>query len=111
SGTQMVDVRSGSLARVAMMSAANPLVFGRSFDEKKRGYLDPGVDRRAATVIEDACRWFPDSRLIAINVTGKPAQYDSQLPCEVVEVQVATTGAPPADVFELGAAFDELWSA
>ena len=93
----MVDVRSGDLARAVAASVANPLIFTR-LDPRRTGVLDPGVDRVAAIPVDDACRMFPDSRLIVINVTGKPAFVSNKMNCPVVEVDVSGEVVNPAKV-------------
>jgi predicted acylesterase/phospholipase RssA len=93
----MVDVRSGNLASAVAASVANPLLFTR-LDPRRTGVLDPGVDRVAAIPIDDACRMFPNSRLIAINVTGKAAFVSTHMNCEVVEIDVSAPVANPAKV-------------
>jgi NTE family protein len=79
----MVDVRSGNLAWAVAASI---------------GVLDPGVDRVAAIPIDDACRMFPNSRLITINVTGKAAFVSNRMDCPVVEIDVPGVAANPAKV-------------
>jgi predicted acylesterase/phospholipase RssA len=93
----MVDVRSGNLAWAVAASIANPLIFTR-LDPRKTGVLDPGVDRVAAIPIDDACRMFPNSRLIAINATGKAAFVSNRMDCPVVEIDVPDVTTNPAKV-------------
>jgi len=91
-GARLKAVTAGSVAQAVKKSIANPLLFDE-FDATKEGYLDPGVDRMAMIPIQDVCRRLPGSRIIAINVSGERAIYDSKLPCSVLEVRVRPSGA------------------
>jgi predicted acylesterase/phospholipase RssA len=84
----MTPSTKGNLADAVGKSIANPLVFP-GFDEKKSGYVDPGLDRVARTPIDDACKLFPKSRILAVNVTGHPAYYANDLPCPVLDSPLA----------------------
>jgi predicted acylesterase/phospholipase RssA len=106
-GLVLVEVQRGNLAQGALMSGANPFIF-EGFDVRRRGFVDPGADRLAMTPVEDTCRLFPDARLIAINVTGQPAKYDSKTTCPVLEVRVDLSRVRLDAVFQLGMAFDAV---
>jgi len=86
-GGGMVDVRNGNVAAAVGASIANPLIFPK-FDAKTAGVLDPGVDRVAAIPADDACRMFPGSRLIAVNVSGEPIFLSNRMNCPVTEIVV-----------------------
>jgi NTE family protein len=83
----MVDVRTGNVASAVGASIANPLLFPR-LDPRVTGVLDPGVDRVAATPVDDACRMFPDARLLVINVSGNPVFVSTRMNCPVLEIDV-----------------------
>jgi NTE family protein len=83
----MVDVRTGNVAGAVGASIANPLIFPR-FDPRVTGVLDPGVDRVAATPVDDACRLFPDARLLVVNASGKPVFVSTRMNCPVLEIDV-----------------------
>lgn len=85
--TRQVERRTGNLAEAVGASVANPFIF-EDINVRAAGALDPGLDRVAATPIEDACRLFPDARLLAVNVTGQPLFYSSLMHCPVIEVRV-----------------------
>ncbi len=103
----MADERSGNLARAVSRSVANPLIFknynpaqapargrrGRASASATQmaGALDPGVDRMAAIPVDDACRMFPHSRIIAINVSGQPVLFSARMDCPLIEVDVPVT--------------------
>ena len=95
----MVDVRAGDLAEAVKGSVANPLIFPR-LDPKRAGILDPGVDRVAVTPVDDACRMFPHSRLIAINVSGQPVFTSNRMDCQVIEVDVPVVAVDHARVLK-----------
>ena len=77
----------GNLAKAVGKSMANPRIYP-GFNAVEAGYLDPGTDRVSKTPIEDACNLYPNSRILAVNVTGEPAYYSNDLPCPVLEVRV-----------------------
>jgi len=106
-GLQRVMVTQGNLAEAVAASAANPLLF----PDMELRRIDPGADRVSAVPVHDACTLFPGARLIAINVTGEPAFYRSDLGCEVREIRV-DVAEPPAEAFRgAGPEFDALYSA
>lgn len=109
-GPRIVTDRSGNLAHVVGMSIANPMLF-RDFNPRERGYLDPALDRVTAVPIEATCAAFPDSRIIAINVTGDESFY-RQIRCPVLEVRVDVGQVDQAQALAgHGAEFDRLIAA
>ena len=100
----LVTARAGSLAEAVGGSVANPFLFP-GLDVGKAAALDPGADRVAATPIEEACRLFPGANLLAINVTGQPSFHSVKMDCPVLEVAVAPTGLPAAEVLAFGDAY------
>ncbi len=86
-GVDLVVSREGNLAQAVGASVHNPLIF-RELDVRRTHIIDPGVDRVAATPVEEACTQFPNARLIAINVTEKPAFYSREMHCPLLEVRV-----------------------
>jgi Patatin-like phospholipase len=106
-GLERVVAREGDLAHAVAASANNPLLFeGTELKE-----LDPGADRVSAVPVHDACALFPRARLLTLNVTGEPAFYGKDLPCEVVEIRIG--GAePPLEALEgEGDAFERAYEA
>lgn len=98
----------GNLAEAVGKSIANPHVF-QNFNAVKEGYLDPGVDRVSAIPINDTCILFPDSRILAINVTGKPAYDYSNIKCPVLEVKIAYDEAPELEsLLNFGPEFEKI---
>lgn len=106
-GLVMKAARTGNLAAAVGASIANPLIF-KDIRIASAHALDPGGDRAAAVPIEDACRLFPDARLIAVNVTGQPVLYSAEMRCPLVEVQVKTGQVDDLTVAKLGPEFYEL---
>jgi NTE family protein len=104
---RFVAVSSGNLAKAVGHSIANPLIFP-DFDATKAGYLDPGLDRVARTPIEDTCKRFPRSRILAINVTGEPAHYARDLACPVLEVPIQVGHVPKAALRGTGPEYDRV---
>lgn len=90
-GSGLVTVKQGKVAAAVKKSIANPKIFS-SFDAIQAGYLDPGVDRVAAVPIQDMCALHPGVQILAINVTERPAMYDSKLSCPVREIMIPRTG-------------------
>jgi hypothetical protein len=109
-GVALKAMASGNVARAALKSAGNPFIFD-DFDVARRGIVDPGADRVAMTPIEDTCKLFPGSRIIAINVTGSPAIYTRDLSCSVIEVRVDTGKVNARAVLQLGGAFNDAVAA
>ena len=106
-GLERVVAREGDLAHAVAASANNPLLFeGTELKE-----LDPGADRVAAVPVHDACTLFPGARLLTLNVTGEPAFYGRDLPCEVVEVRIAGAEPPPEALEGEGDAFERVYEA
>jgi NTE family protein len=102
-GLRLVIDRSGELARAVGASIANPFVF-EDVDVTSAPALDPGSDRLAATPVEEACRLFPDSNLLVVNVSGAPAVRGDSARCAVREVVIDTPALPPEAI--LGGASD-----
>lgn len=100
-GVAVVAPRSGKLADVVGASIANPFLFPE-LDVRRAGRFDPGGDRAAATPVEDACRLFPDARLLVVNVTGQPALTTPQMKCPRREVQLPPARLSPEEVFSFG---------
>jgi len=95
---KVVTVSAGRVAAAVKKSIANPMIF-TNFNPIKAGYLDPGVDRMAAVPIEDMCRRYPDSQILAVNVTGSAPVYDSQLPCPVKLIEIPRTRHKASSIF------------
>ena len=93
-GLRLVIDRSGDLAGAVGASVANPFVF-EDVDVTSAPALDPGSDRLAATPVEDACRLFPDSNLLVVNVSGTPAVRGDSARCPMREVLIDTPALPP----------------
>lgn len=91
-GLSLVVSRSGNLADAVAASANNPFIWSDTEVRSGQG-IDPGADRVAATPIEDACRTFRPTRIIAVNVTGQAVFFSRQMDCGLIEVVV-----PVADV-------------
>lgn len=84
-GLELQIATRGSLAEAISRSINNPYVFkGTALT-----YVDPGGDRASMVPVEDACRLFHPTRIIAVNVSGDPAYY-RPLDCEVQEIVVPT---------------------
>lgn len=97
-GLKLVKVSQGNLAEAVLGSISNPFIFP-DVDPRSARRLDPGTDRVSAVPVQDACDAFPDSRLIVINVTGRPSFYARDIPCEVLEFRVNLESEPSADAF------------
>ncbi len=107
-GLQLVTVQRGTVAEAAGASAANPLIF-EDVDLKTAARIDPGADRLSALPVSDACRLFPDARLIALNVTGEPMALAAGMTCPVQEIAVPRRPAiDRQDAAQGGAEFDRL---
>jgi hypothetical protein len=104
-GLTLVVDRRGDLATAVGASIANPFVFD-DVDVASASALDPGADRIVATPVEDACRLFPGSNLLVVNLSGAPAIRPRDLPCPVREVMVDAAPIPPETIFQGGPAFD-----
>ncbi|HEY4186981.1 MAG TPA: patatin-like phospholipase family protein [Polyangia bacterium] len=93
-GVRLVIDRSGDLAHAVGASIANPFVFD-DVDVASAPALDPGSDRLAATPVDDACRLFPDSNLLIVNVSGTPAVHADAAGCPLREIRIDTPALPP----------------
>jgi NTE family protein len=110
-GLRLVIDRSGDLAQAVGASIANPFVF-EDVDVASAPALDPGSDRLAATPVEDACRLFPDSNLLVVNVSGTPAVRGEGARCPMREVMIDTPSLPPEAILGgQGTGFDVSWRA
>jgi predicted acylesterase/phospholipase RssA len=87
SGIALIDATQGDLATAVGHSIANPFIFEQLQMSRAPG-IDPGADRVSATPVEDACRLFPDARLIAVNVTGTPVFHSAAMRCPLLEIRV-----------------------
>jgi NTE family protein len=103
-GLALVVVRDGNLAEAVGRSIANPFIFS-NLDVVKQGQVDPGADRASMTPVDEACRLFPDSNLLAINVTDEPAFYRAEMRCPLREVRVDPGPLDAEAVFKLEADF------
>jgi hypothetical protein len=104
-GLNLVVDRTGDLAGAVGASIANPFVFD-DVDVTSAPTLDPGADRIVAVPVEDACKLFPGSNLIVVNLSGAPALRPMDLPCPVLEVMVDQAPLPPEAAFRGGPEFD-----
>ena len=112
-GLRLVVSRAGDLAGAVGASIANPFVFD-DIDVASAPALDPGSDRLAATPVEDACRQFPDSNLLVVNVSGTPAVHTASTACPIREIMVEVSAVPPESLLARGAtdgAFESAWRA
>jgi predicted acylesterase/phospholipase RssA len=103
-GLLLVVTRDGNLAEAVGRSIANPFIFS-NLDIVKQGAVDPGGDRASMTPVDEACRQFPDSNLLAINVTDEPAFYRADMRCPLREVRVDPGPLDAEAVFRLQADF------
>jgi len=110
SGVELAAVTSGDLAEAVGASLANPLLFA-DVDVRAGAPLDPGADRAAAVPVEDACRLFPGSNILAINVTGRPAFYSAAMTCPLREVRLAPAGLGPQELRRPGPRFQQVVAA
>lgn len=106
-GLRRVTATEGPVSEAVAASAANPFLF----PDMKMERIDPGADRVSAVPVHDACKLFPNSLLITLNVTEEPAFYREDLDCEVREIRVQT-GSIAVDAFQgEGPAFDAAYEA
>jgi NTE family protein len=106
-GLRRVAATQGPVSEAVAASAANPFLFPDMSMER----IDPGADRVSAVPVHDACKLFPNSLLIAINVTEEEAFYREDLGCEVREIRV-DTGSIAVEAFQgEGPAFDAAYAA
>jgi hypothetical protein len=103
-GLSLVVARDGLVADAVGKSIANPFIFS-NLDIAKQGQVDPGADRASMTPVDEACRLFPDSNLLAINVSGEPAFYRAEMRCPLREVVVDPGPLDAEAVFRLQADF------
>jgi predicted acylesterase/phospholipase RssA len=103
-GLALIVVRDGKLADAVGKSVANPFIF-KNLDIVAQGAVDPGADRASMTPVDEACRLFPGSNLLAINVTGQPAFYRADMHCPLREVAVDPGPLDAEAVFTLQADF------
>lgn len=86
-GVQLVEVDHGNLADAIGHSVANPFIFGDvSLPERPR--FDPGADRVAAVPVFDACRAFPDARLIVLNASDHEP-FEHGVDCPTFHIRIA----------------------
>ena len=106
-GLALVVDRSGDLAAAVGASIANPFVFD-DVDIANAPAIDPGSDRLAATPVEDACRLFPDSNLLVVNISGNDVfrSADTAAHCPMREVAISLPPVSPEEMIEGGATFD-----
>lgn len=83
----VVVQESGSLSAAVGASAANPFIFS-DLEPRSMARMDPGLDRRSAVPVDQACDAHPGARLIVINVTHERARLLAGQACEMVEVRV-----------------------
>jgi NTE family protein len=113
-GLTLVVDRTGDLAHAVGASIANPFVFD-DVDVASAPALDPGSDRLAATPVDDACRLFPNSNLLIVNVSGTPAVHGEAVSCPLREILIDTPALPPEAILgEQGSgpgddAFERAW--
>jgi predicted acylesterase/phospholipase RssA len=103
-GLALVVMRTGKLSDAVGKSIANPFIF-TNLNVVTQGQVDPGADRASMTPVDEACRLFPDSNLLAINVTDEPAFYRADMRCPLREVRVDPGPLDAEAVFRLQADF------
>ena len=109
-GLTLVDIRTGNLASAVGQSIANPFVF-RSLNVAKSASIDPGADRLAATPVDEACRMFPDAKLLVINVSSQPSVVTPAMHCPVFEIPIETGPVDAKKIMggeTLGVEYDRL---
>ncbi len=99
--------RRGDAAKAVGWSIANPFIFKELRIQAIHGF-DPGTDRVAAVPVDDACRAFPGSRIIAINVTGRPIYSARDTRCPVMEVRVDVGSVNVRSLMTLGPEFERV---
>jgi NTE family protein len=107
-GLTLVVDRTGDLAHAVGASIANPFVF-EDVDVANAPALDPGSDRLAATPVDDACRLFPGSNLLVVNVSGSPAIQRAASGCPIREVMIDAPALPPEALVGGGPGFEASW--
>lgn len=83
-GLSLKIVNTGNLAHNISKSANNPFIFTDSTLDK----IDPGADRISSVPIEDACKFFNPSMIIAINVTGTSPEWTKNMKCPVKVINI-----------------------
>jgi hypothetical protein len=106
-GIALIDATEGDLATAVRHSIANPFIFQNMQMTRAEG-IDPGADRVSATPVEDACRLFPDARLIAVNVTGTPVFHSAAMRCPLLEVRIDVGEVDEESIVRGGPAFDRV---
>ena len=86
-GANVVVQESGSLSAAGGASAADPFIFG-DLNPRSMQRTDPGLDRRSAVPVDQACDAHPGARLIVINVIHERARLLAGQACEMIEVRV-----------------------
>lgn len=106
-GLDLRVVNSGSLSLAVSRSINNPYIFPHAGLEK----VDPGADRVAAVPVEEAYQLFRPTRMIVVNVTGRPAFYSRKVDCKVVEIRIPTRKMDNLEqvMSGQGSAFEELY--
>jgi hypothetical protein len=108
-GLRLVVDRTGDVAHAVGASIANPFVFD-DVDVTRAPALDPGSDRIAATPVDDACRLFPRSNLLVVNVGGAPAVVTmAAASCAIREVMIDVPLVPPESLLGRDPAFEAAW--
>ncbi len=106
----LAAVTEGKLAAGVKKSIANPVIFDE-INPVHAGYVDPGLDRIAAVPVRDTCEQFPRHQILAVNVTGKPAELDGvKCPVRVVEIPPPQLSKReiPATLMGKGQRFEQL---
>ena len=106
-GIALIDATEGDLATAVGHSIANPFIFQNMQMSRAEG-IDPGADRVSATPVEDACRLFPDARLIAVNVTGTPVFHSAAMRCPLLEVRIDVGPVDEESIVRGGPAFERI---
>jgi hypothetical protein len=109
-GASLVAARAGGLAQAVGGSVANPLLFP-GLDVARAARLDPGADRAAAVPVEDACRLFPGSNVLAINVSGHAIFHSAEMRCPLREVRVPPPGLDAEEALRFGPAYERAVAA
>jgi predicted acylesterase/phospholipase RssA len=100
-------VTRGNLAQAVGDSIANPFLFG-DVNIRAAQRLDPGGDHEDAVPVDEACRRFPDSRLLVVNVTGRESLRTAGMNCPVVEVMVPRVDVSDEVIARGGSEFDQV---
>lgn len=100
-------VSRGGLALAVGDSIANPFLFG-DVNIRAARRLDPGANDADAVPVDEACRRFPDARLLVINVTGRESLPARRTDCPAVEVMVDVGNAVDGAIAGGGPEFDRV---